>query len=81
MSATTWKLSPACGTPCSPSTSTGVAGPASVIGFAAIVEHRAHLAEDLADDERIVDAQRSLLDQHGRDRTASAIEFGFEHDA
>src|SRR5436190_2016142 len=48
---------------------------------AAVVIHGAHLAENLADDERVADAQRALLDEDGRDRAASPVEFGFQHHA
>ena len=78
-SATTWKVSPACGTPCKPRISTGVAGPASVTDLAAIREHRTNLARKLSDDKRIADSQRSLLNKCRRNRTAAFIEFGFEH--
>ena len=49
--------------------------------FAAVGEHRPHLARKLPDDERIADLQSSLLDQSRRDRTAALIEFCFEHNA
>src|ERR1041385_3376068 len=49
--------------------------------LAAIVEHRAHAAGYLDDDERIVSAKSSLLDQHRRHRATSTIEFCFKHDA
>ena len=46
-----------------------------------MIEHRAHAAVGHAADERIALTQRAFLDQHGRDRTASAIEFRFDHRA
>ena len=49
--------------------------------LAAIVEHGAHFAEYRAADEVIADVQRAVAHQHGRHRTASAIELGFEHRA
>ena len=49
------------------------------MGSAAIVEHGAHFAEDVADDEVVARLQGSVLHQHRRHRTASAIQFGFEH--
>ena len=49
--------------------------------LAAIVIHGANLAEYLAADEEVADAQRAVLHQHRRHRTASAIELGFEHRA
>ena len=47
----------------------------------AIVLHGAHLAEYRAADEEIADAQRAVADQHGRHRTAAAIELRFDHRA
>ena len=47
----------------------------------AIIEHRTHLAKNLSDDERIVNAQSALLNENGGDRAAPAIKFSFEHDA
>ena len=49
--------------------------------LAVVIEHRAHASIGDATDERIALAQRAFLDQHGRDRTASAIEFRFDHRA
>ena len=49
--------------------------------FAAIIEHRADLTENLADDERIADAQSALLNQSGCHGAATAIKFRFQHDA
>src|SRR5205807_669208 len=49
--------------------------------FAAIIEHRADLTENLTDDERIADAQSALLNQSGSHGAATAIEFRFQHDA
>ncbi len=46
---------------------------------AAIVEHRAYLAKDVAHHEVVAGVQRSVLHQHRRHRTASAVELGFEH--
>src|SRR6188474_3491357 len=46
----------------------------------AIVEHSPDLAGDLPDDERVVNPEGALLDQHRADRTASAIQFRFKHD-
>src|SRR5258708_7659889 len=54
-------------------------GPGFGDRLAAIIEHRAHLTEDLSDDEWIADVQSSLLDQSSRHRAAAAIEFGFQH--
>ena len=48
--------------------------------LAAIIEHRADLAEDLSDDEWIADVQRALLHQRSRDRAAAAIKFRLKHD-
>ena len=47
----------------------------------AIVDERAHLADDGAGDERVADVQRAVLHEDGRDRTAAAVELGFEHRA
>ena len=49
--------------------------------LAPVREHRPDLAVILADDERVADAKRSLLDKRRGDRTASLIELGFEHHA
>jgi hypothetical protein len=49
--------------------------------LAAIIEHRTHLAEDLPHDERIANAQRTLLNQSGSHRTTTAIEFCLQNDA
>ncbi len=48
---------------------------------AAIVEHGAHFAEHVANDEVVAVVQRSVLHQHRRHRTASAIQLGFQHRA
>ena len=50
-------------------------------GAPAIVKHRADLAEGVADDKAFAVAQRAILHQHARHRTAAAIELGFEHGA
>src|SRR5207237_1200179 len=46
--------------------------------FTAIIEHRANLAERTAGEEDVTDAQRALLDEDGRHRTAVAIETRFD---
>ena len=48
---------------------------------AAIVDQRAHSADDRAGDEVVADVQRAVLHEHRRHRTAAAIELGFEHRA
>ena len=48
---------------------------------AAIVEHGANLAEDVADDKVFAGVQGSVVDQHGSHRAASAIQLGFQHGA
>ena len=48
---------------------------------AAIVEHRAHLAERAAGDEHVAGAQRAFLDQDGRHRAAVAVEARLDHEA
>ena len=50
-------------------------------GNAAIVEHRAHLAENVAHHEVVAGMQRAVLYQYGRHRTATAIQLGFQHGA
>ncbi len=47
----------------------------------AIVDQRAHAADDGAGDEVVADAQRAVLHEHGGHRTAAAIELGLEHRA
>ena len=48
---------------------------------AAVVDERAHLADDRAGDERVADAQRAVLDEDRRDRAAALVELRFEHGA
>ena len=79
-SATT-KSSPASGVPLSPSTSTGVDGPASCRFCPRSSTQRTHAAPFAAGDENVADPQRAALDQHGRDGAAAALELGLEHDA
>ena len=74
VSVTTWKSSPASGSDSRPSTSTGIEGSALRICSPRSFEHGADLAEDRAADEEIADAQRAVAHQHGRHRTAAAIE-------
>src|SRR5262249_24807275 len=45
---------------------------------AAIIEHCAHPAKHLAGDERVAHFELALLDQHGCDSAAAAVELGFE---
>ena len=47
---------------------------------AAIVEHRADLAEHATRDEHVAGAQRAFLDQDRRHRTAVAIEARLDHE-
>ena len=47
--------------------------------LAAVVEHRADLAEDRAADKIVAHVQRAVAHQHGGHGTAAAIEIGFEH--
>jgi hypothetical protein len=54
---TTSNSSPAFGAPDSPSTTTGIDGPAEVDRLAGLVEQRAHPAEFLADQDRIAELQ------------------------
>jgi len=55
-----------------------VEGPASFKGAATIVKHGANLAECVADNVAVVQAQSSVLDKHGSHGTTAAIELGFE---
>ena len=48
---------------------------------AAVVDERAHAADDRPGDDVVADAQRAVLHEHGRHRTAAAIELGLEHRA
>ena len=50
-------------------------------GLAAVVDERAHAADDRARDERVADAQRAVLHEDRRDRAAAAIELRLEHGA
>ena len=63
-----WNVSPGCGSPVRPRTSTGVDGPASLVGRSAVVDQRADLADHRAGDEVVADAQRAVLHEHRRDR-------------
>ena len=47
----------------------------------AIIKHGAHLAVDSADDKRVAHAQRAVLNQDRRHRTAAAVEPAFDHRA
>ena len=55
--------------------------PSFIHRLAAVIEHRAHLAEDLADDEGIAEVQSALLHEHGGDCAAATIQFCFENHA
>ena len=46
----------------------------------AIVEQCAHASPFAARDKDVADPQRAALDEHGCNRTAPPLEFGFEHD-
>ena len=46
-----------------------------------IVEQRAHAAPRRAGDDDIADLQRAALNEHRADRTAAALELGFDDDA
>ena len=58
-----------------------VAGDGLLHAVALVVDHRADLAPVLAGDERVADAQRAALDQHGDDRAAARVELGLDDDA
>ncbi len=47
---------------------------------AVLVEHGAHAAEGVAGDDRVADAQRAALDQHGGDRTTTTVEVRLDRD-
>src|SRR5262245_10251422 len=49
--------------------------------LAEVVHQRADLAEVIAGDEGVADAQRAVLNQHRRDRTSPAVQLRFEHSA
>ena len=49
-----------------------------MIGASAIVEHGADLAEGVADDVAVAGAEGAVLDEDRGDRTAAAIELGFD---
>src|SRR6185312_3405396 len=49
--------------------------------ISAVIEHGANFAVHVAHDEVVAGAEGAVLHEHGCDRTASAIELGFEHDA
>ena len=49
--------------------------------LALIRDQRADAAHLGAGDDDVADTQRAALHQHGRDRTAAAIELGFDHGA
>ena len=55
--------------------------PASVDRAALVVQHRAHPAPLGAGDHDVALPQRALLHQHGRHRTAAAIQPAFDHRA
>ena len=57
------KMSPAVGTSLRPSTTTGVLGPASLIGVAFVVEHGLDAAPGGADDDGIAPFERAVLHQ------------------
>ena len=41
----------------------------------AVIEHRAHFAEHIAHDKVVAGAERAVLHEYRRDRSAAAIEF------
>lgn len=73
-SSTALMMSPASGTSLKPMTSTGCDGPASFTRPAAVVDHGAHAAVCRSGDDRVADAQRAVLDQHGRHRAAALVQ-------
>ena len=48
--------------------------------LALVVDERTDLAVTRADDDDVADAQRAVLDEDGRNRSASAIERRFDDD-
>ena len=77
-SAITRKVSPASGMPLETQDLDRRRRPGFLDRPPAIVEHRAHLAERVADDVAIARPQRSVLHQNRRHRTASTIQLGFD---
>ena len=80
-SAIAWNVSPGCGSAARPSTSTGVDGPAALTVPAAVVDERAHLADDRPGDDRVADVQRAVLHEDRGHRPAALVELGLEHRA
>ena len=54
-------------------------GPGGFHGSSAVVDERAHAADNGSGDEVVSDAQRAVLHEDGGHGTAAAIELGFEH--
>ena len=71
---------PRAGTSSRPSTSTGVDGPASADLLTVLVEHGADAAPGATGDDRVADAQRAPIDEHGDDGPAALVEVRLEHE-
>ena len=80
-SSATWNWSPASGTPCNPSTSTGVEGPAFLIGWPRSSNIARTLPYTAPTMKTSPTLQRSVLHQHGGDRAAAFVHARFEHRA
>ena len=77
----TWNTSPGCGSPVEAEHFDRRRRSGRLGRPAAVVDQRAHAADDRAGDERVADAERAVLHEHGRDRTAALVELRFEHRA
>ena len=78
---TTAKRSPACGVPCRPSTSTGIAGGASLICSPRSLTSARTRPHSLPATRMSPGMQRAGLHQHRGDRAAALVELGFDDDA
>ncbi len=77
-SSVTTRSSPACGVPLRPTTSTGIAGPASVTFWPRSLISARTRPPFSTGNEDVADFERAFLHQHRRDRAATAIELGFK---
>ena len=80
-SAMTWKVSPGAGRPVEAEHLDRRRRAGQLHAVAAVVDERAHLADDRPRDDRVADAQRAVLHEHGGHRAAALVELGFEHGA
>ena len=70
----TWKTSPGCGRPGEAEHFDRRRRPGRLRRPPAIVDERAHAADDRTGDERVADAERAVLHEHGRHRAAPSVE-------